>query len=134
MNVVRYFPYFARSLEARPPAHPPIRLRRPVHNDGAAARLARPAAPGRAAGATQTEATARQVVKKLIAGSGACNVHDQRFMLPRQKLDELEEARDCKELWDVMQQALARTFCFCPARSRFRPVLTSLDRSWAWRV
>jgi hypothetical protein len=58
------------------------------------------------------------VVKKLIAGSGACNVHDQRFMLPRQKLDELEKARDCKELWDVMQQALPHAFRLCPARSR----------------
>ena len=45
-----------------------------------------------------------EVVKRLIADSGACNVHDQRFMLPRQKLDQLDKATDCKDLWGVMQQ------------------------------
>jgi len=72
MNVVRYFPYFARSLE---------------------------------------------VVKRLIADSGACNVHDQRFMLPRQKLDQLEKATDCQGLWDVMQQGFyVETPCHSIAR------------------
>ena len=59
MQVVRYFPYFARALE---------------------------------------------VVKKLIADSGACNVHDQRFMLARNKLDTLKEATCCQDVWNVIQQ------------------------------
>ena len=33
---------------------------------------------------------ALEVVKRLIVDSGACNVHDQRFMLPRSKLEKLQ--------------------------------------------
>jgi len=58
-----------------------------------------------------------EVVKRLIADSGACNVHDQRFMLPRQKLADLDNATDCKGLWDVMQQGFyVETPCHSIAR------------------
>jgi len=73
MNVVRYFPYFARALE---------------------------------------------VVKKLIADSGACNVHDQRFMLPRTKLDTLKEASSCHDVWNVIQQGF---YVETPCHSLARP-------------
>jgi len=60
---------------------------------------------------------ALEVVKKLIADSGACNVHDQRFMLPRSKLDSLQEATNCHDLWDVMQQGFyVETPCHSIAR------------------
>jgi tetratricopeptide (TPR) repeat protein len=57
------------------------------------------------------------VVKKLIEDSGACNVHDQRFMLPRNKLDQLKEAKSCQDVWDVMQQGFyVETPCHSIAR------------------
>jgi hypothetical protein len=57
------------------------------------------------------------VVKKLIVDSGACNVHDQRFMLPRNKLDQLQEAKCCQDVWDVMQQGFyVETPCHSIAR------------------
>eukprot|EP00960_Hanusia_phi_P038138 753295-Hanusia_phi.AAC.5 len=60
---------------------------------------------------------ARDVVKKLIEESGACNVHDQRFMLPPNKIDQLKEAKTCQDLWDVMQQGFyVETPCHSIAR------------------
>jgi len=60
---------------------------------------------------------ALEVVKKLIVDSGACNVHDQRFMLPRSKLDQLQEAKSCHDMWEVMQQGFyVETPCHSIAR------------------
>jgi hypothetical protein len=41
---------------------------------------------------------------------GACNVHDQRFMLSRTKLDDLQEAKSCQDMWNVIQQVCV---CVC---------------------
>ena len=61
---------------------------------------------------------ALEVVKKLIVDSGACNVHDQRFMLPRNKLSQLQEAKSCEDMWDVMQQGFyVETPCHSNART-----------------
>ena len=43
-------------------------------------------------------------LKVLSHGKGACNVHDQRFMLPRNKLDTLKEATSCQDVWNVIQK------------------------------
>ena len=40
----------------------------------------------------------------LVRLAGACNVHDQRFMLARSKLDALKEASSCHDMWEVIQQ------------------------------
>jgi hypothetical protein len=61
---------------------------------------------------------ALEVVKKLIADSGACNVHDQRFMLPRSKLDALKQASSCHDMWDVVQQGF---YVETPCHSMARP-------------
>ena len=44
--------------------------------------------------------------------AGACNVHDQRFMLSRTKLDDLQEAKSCQDMWNVIQQVCVRV-CVC---------------------
>jgi hypothetical protein len=37
-------------------------------------------------------------------------VHDQRFMLSRTKLDDLQEAKSCQDMWNVIQQVCV---CVC---------------------
>ena len=68
-----------------------------------------------------------QVVKRLIADSGACNVHDQRFMLPRSKLEMLKAPHTPPR--PARHPALP---CAAPARHPARGVPVEPPRRLPW--